>query len=166
MRWATCAPEVLDDHLGLLGQRVLVQRHKLGDRRPGFARVEVGVVRRGVLDVPVGLVGDVAGQHVEDEPLLDRLTHRVQVKRDVLPKCPRSITPNSSSVRAFGVAVNAKNDRFGCLPRAAAAAASASSAGFGQLVRRRVPVADPSTSFSLVAESPVWLLWASSTITA
>ena len=79
-------PEVLDDHLGLLGQRVLVQRHKLGDRRAGFARVEVGVVRRGVLDVPVGLVGDVAGQHVEDEPLLDRLTHRVQVKGDVLPK--------------------------------------------------------------------------------
>ena len=78
-------PEVLDDHLGLLGQRVLVQRHKLGDRRAGFARVEVGVVRRGVLDVPVGLVGDVAGQHVEDEPLLDRLTHRVQVKRHVPP---------------------------------------------------------------------------------
>jgi hypothetical protein len=43
--------------------------------------------------------------------------------------CPSAPTcPNVSSVFGFGVAVNAKNDRFFCLPRCRALASSASSA--------------------------------------
>ena len=43
------------------------------------------------------------------------------------PSAPSSRSPNSSSVLCFGVAVNAKNDRFSCLPRAATDAASSRS---------------------------------------
>ena len=41
---ADLGPVVLDDHLGLLGQLVRVQRHEPGDRRPGLARVVLRVV--------------------------------------------------------------------------------------------------------------------------
>ena len=51
-----------------------------------------------------------------------------------IPAVPGPRWPNSSSVRAFGVAVNAKNDRFGCRPRAATSAARASSHRVGHLV--------------------------------
>jgi hypothetical protein len=34
---------------------------------------------------PVGLVGGIVGQHVEDEPLLDRLAHAVEVEGLELP---------------------------------------------------------------------------------
>ena len=77
--------EVLDDHLGLLRQLVRVQGDELGDRRLGLAGVELGVVGDRLLDVPVRLVGDVVGEHVEDEALLDRLAHRVQVERHMPP---------------------------------------------------------------------------------
>ena len=47
------------------------------------------VVPRVVLDLlqqaPVGLVGGVAGEHVEDEPLLDRLAHAVEMEGRELP---------------------------------------------------------------------------------
>ncbi len=73
--------EVLDDDLGLLGQVVLVQGDEPGDRLPRLRGLVAGVVLERLLQVPVRLVGGVVGQHVEDEPLLDRLAHRVQVER-------------------------------------------------------------------------------------
>lgn len=42
--------------------------------------VWVVVVAAGVLQLPGDLVGGVVGEHVEDEPLLDGLLHRVQVE--------------------------------------------------------------------------------------
>ena len=56
----------------------------------------------------VGVVGRVVGEHVEDEALLDGLAHRVQVERLEPVRRPGRGVPNSSSVLAFGVAVNAK----------------------------------------------------------
>lgn len=76
---------MLDDDLGLLGEVVLVQADEAGDGPPGGRRFVLGVVEDGFLDAPVGRVGDVVGQHVEDEALLDRLAHGVEVERLELP---------------------------------------------------------------------------------
>ena len=73
--------EVFDDDLGLLRQVRRVQRHEPGDRRFRPRLVMLGVVGDRLLDLPVRLVRRVVLQHVEDEPLLDRLAHRVQVER-------------------------------------------------------------------------------------
>ena len=87
------------------------------------------------------------------------------------------LRPNNSRVRPLGVAVNAKNDRFACWPRAPAALANASSTastgsaaepdvlglGGGQLL---LGLAPPSTSLRSFAASPVCEECASSTITA
>jgi hypothetical protein len=67
-----------------------------------------------------------APDHIHDEPLLDRLLHRVEVERVVDWVCGFS-RPNISSVRPFGVAVKAKYDRFDWCPlRAPTDRASAS----------------------------------------
>ncbi len=73
--------EVLDDDLGLLGQVRWVERHEPGDGPPGLGSLVGGVVGDGLLDPPVGLVGRVVGEHVEDEALLDGLAHGVEVER-------------------------------------------------------------------------------------
>ena len=81
---AYVAAEVLDDDLGLLREVVLVQADELRDRGLGLRRVVRRVVANGLFDVPVRLIGDVVGEHVEDEAFLDGLAHRVQVERLVL----------------------------------------------------------------------------------
>ena len=78
--------EVVDDHVGALGEVVLVQRDEPGDGGAGAGLVELGVVGDRLVDLEVGVVGDVVGEHVVDEALLDRLAHRVQVERLVLAR--------------------------------------------------------------------------------
>jgi len=51
----------------------------------------------------------VPAQHIEDEPLLDRLAHRVHVKRPgQRPGSAGPFRPNNVSVFDFGVAVKAR----------------------------------------------------------
>jgi hypothetical protein len=71
-----------------------------------------------------------------------------------------SHVPNSFSVGDFGVAVNAKYDRFGCWPRTRVmySAGSSSSSGGAALT--------PSACLSRAAASPPCEEWASSMITA
>ncbi len=87
-----------------------------------------------------------------------------------------SSRPNSSKVFAFGVAVNAKNDRFSCGPRADTALAMASVTGFTGSATRPASSASatvsscssvaPRASRRSSAASPVCDECASSTITA
>ena len=168
--------EVLDDDLGLLGQVGRVERHEPGDGPAGLGCLVGGVVGDGLLDAPVGLVGRVVGQHVEDEALLDGLAHGVEVEglEAARARCARCRTV--SRVRAFGVAVKAKNERLDCRPRAATALASASSTGSMASAMNPASSASatvsscssvvPSASRSSLAASPVWEEWASSTMTA
>lgn len=93
----------------------------------GISLIDFRVIGRGVRQLEVSRVGDVVGEHVEDEALLDGLAHRVEVERSVQP-VEGPLVPNDSRVLAFGVAVKAKNDKFDCLPRAASEAASTSRA--------------------------------------
>ena len=75
---------MLDDDLGLLRQVRRMQRHVASERTGGFAFGQDRVVGGKPVGQPVvRLVGGVVGQHVEDEPLLNRLAHRVQVERHV-----------------------------------------------------------------------------------
>jgi hypothetical protein len=83
--------EVLNHDLCLLGQVRRVQSDEAGDGSSGPGRLVGRIVRDRLLDAPVRLVGRVVGKHVEDEPLLDGLTHRVEVERlvavlDVVPR--------------------------------------------------------------------------------
>ena len=77
---ARVGAEVLDHHLGLLGDVVGVQAHVAGERLGGLLLLDLGVVRDRLDEAVVGLVGGVVGEHVEDEALLDRLTRAVEVK--------------------------------------------------------------------------------------
>ena len=70
--------------VGALGEVVFVEGDEAGDRGAGAGLVELGVVGDRLVDLEVGVVGDVVGEHVVDEALLDRLAHRVQVERLVL----------------------------------------------------------------------------------
>ena len=64
------------------GQLVRVQRHEPGQRRGRLALGHLRVVAGQAVGEPVeGRVGEVVLQGVEDELLLDRLAHRVQVER-------------------------------------------------------------------------------------
>ncbi len=85
--------------------------------------------------------------------------------------------PNSCRVLPFGVAVEAKNDRFCCRPRAAAllvnavrcAASSScpsSSSASASAAAASASTLPPRTVLTLLAASPLWLLCASSTMTA
>ena len=60
-----------------------MQVHEAGQRDRGAAPVHLGVLADGFAEPVVALVGHVAGQHVEDEALLDGLAHRVQVEGPV-----------------------------------------------------------------------------------
>ena len=99
--------EVVHDDLRALAEARGVQHGEPGELRGGLALVDLAVVGVGVGELPVRPVGDVVGQDVEDEPLLDGLAHRVHVERPQVPR-RRVRVPNSSRVLAFGVAVNAK----------------------------------------------------------
>ena len=79
--------EVLDHHLGLLRDVVRVQLHEARQRLGGLLALDVRVVVAGFEQLEVGSVGRVVLQHVEDELFLDRLAHRVAVRR--LPIAPK-----------------------------------------------------------------------------
>ena len=91
------AAEVLDDHLDLLGDGRGVQlgesRHLALRRTP----LELWFVLNGLLKCIVRLVGHVVLQHVEDEALLNRLTHGVEVEwlgQSVCPLGPEALQRN------------------------------------------------------------------------
>ena len=81
---ARVGAEVLDHHLGLLGDVVGVQAHEAGERLGGLLLLDLGVVLDRLDEAVVGLVGRVVGEHVEDEALLDGLAHGVEVEGDGL----------------------------------------------------------------------------------
>ena len=73
--------EVLDHHLGLLGDVVRVQSHEARQRLRRLLALDVRVVVARLQQLEVGRVGRVVLQHVEDERFLDRLPHGVAVRR-------------------------------------------------------------------------------------
>ena len=77
-------PEHLDDDLGFLGDVVRVKFLILANDLRGPRGRQVGVVRYGLGDAVTCLVCRVVQQYVHDEPLLDGLPHRIDVKRAVL----------------------------------------------------------------------------------
>jgi len=93
---------MLHDDLGLLGQVCEVQRHEPRDSRLGARFVVLGVVADGLLDLPVRLVSGVVRQHIKDESLLDRLAHRVQVKRYV-PHPVGSLLPLAEQLESLSL---------------------------------------------------------------
>ena len=76
-------------------------------RAIAFCPVVAGVVLDLLQQAEIGLVGGVVGQHVEDEPLLDRLPHGVEAER--LELAVGSLDAESSSVLGLGVAVKANS---------------------------------------------------------
>ena len=72
--------EVLDDDLDFLADGGRVQVGEAGDPALRLLGLEGRVVLDGLLQAVVRLVGHVVLQHVEDEALLDRLAHGVQVE--------------------------------------------------------------------------------------
>ena len=74
------SPEVLDDDLGLLGEVGGVQGDEPGDGPSGLTGLVSRVVADGLLDPPQRLVRGVVLEDVEDEPLVNGLTHGVEVE--------------------------------------------------------------------------------------
>ena len=72
--------EVLDADPHLLADRVRVQLDERLEQVLGLLLVVARVVLDLLQQPPVGLVGGVVREHVEDEPLLDRLAHAVEVE--------------------------------------------------------------------------------------
>ena len=72
--------EVLHADGDLLGDGVRVQLNERLEQVLGFALVVARVVLDLLQQAPVRLVGGVAGEHVEDEPLVDRLAHAVAME--------------------------------------------------------------------------------------
>ena len=73
----------------------------------GLADARRLLLDRGVPQPPLGVVGDVVGEHVEDVALLDRLPHRVHVERHVHAPLAglRGLTrPGRSRPNSFSVA--------------------------------------------------------------
>ncbi len=77
--------EVLDADPHLLADRVRVQLDEGLEQVLGLLLVVARVVLDLVQEPPVGLVSGVVRQHVEDEPLLDRLAHAVEMEGHELP---------------------------------------------------------------------------------
>ena len=71
--------EVLDHHLGLLRDIVRMQPHETRERPCSPLALYVGIVLAGLEQLEVRSIRGVVLQHVEDELLLDRLTHSVAV---------------------------------------------------------------------------------------
>ena len=73
-----------------------MQGHEPGQRAAGLGGLVGRVVEDRLLQVDVLVVGDVAGQHVLDEALLDGLAHRIQVER-LVPAVSADITEQLQS---------------------------------------------------------------------
>ena len=76
--------EVIDHDLGLLSDRVVVRLHVVPQFLRRSLRIELGIILDGLHQPVVALDRRVIGQHVQDEPLLDCLLHRVAVERAML----------------------------------------------------------------------------------
>lgn len=72
--------EVLDDHLRVLGDGVLVGEGVPGEQAVGLRGVHLALVLILVHQLPVRVVRDVVPQRVEDEAFLDGLMHGVGVE--------------------------------------------------------------------------------------
>ena len=72
--------EVLDHDPHLLADRVRMQLDERLEQVFGLLLVVARVVLDLLQQPPVGRVGGVIGEHVEDEPLFDRLAHAVEVE--------------------------------------------------------------------------------------
>ena len=80
--------EVFDADGDLLADGVRVQLDEGLEEVLRLTLFVAGVVLDLLQETPVGLVGRVVREHVEDEPLLDRLAHAVEVERFELPVRP------------------------------------------------------------------------------
>ncbi len=77
--------KVLNHHLGLLRDVVRVE---LEEARQGLCRLlafDIGIVLTGLQQFEIGRISRVVLQHVEDELLLDCLTHRVTMEWITVP---------------------------------------------------------------------------------
>ena len=72
---------MLHHHLGLLLDVVRMEGHELGQRSRRLLLRQLRIVFRRLQQAVVGLVRRVILQNIEDEFLLDRLPHAVEVKR-------------------------------------------------------------------------------------
>ena len=157
------APEVLDHHLGLLLDVVRVQAHELGQRPRRLLLRQRRIVLDRLHQPVVGGVGGVVRQHVEDEALLDRLPHAVEVEG--LGHAARARPPEQLQRLALGRGGEGEEAQVRLPP-----------ARLHHLVQPVFPVGlafvvvcrrrRPRIAFSSRAVSPVWLECASSTITA
>ena len=72
--------EVLDHHLGFLADVVRMQAHEARQRPGRLLALDIGIVLGFLDQLVVGLVADVALQHILYEPFLDGLPHGVAVE--------------------------------------------------------------------------------------
>ena len=93
------AREVLNHNLHLLVYGVRMQVHEGPEQVRGFGFIVARVVLNGLEQPPIGFVGGVAFQHVQDEPFLDGLAHTVEVEGRERPVGPAGIrkAPASSA---------------------------------------------------------------------
>ena len=75
--------KVVDHDLGLEPDRVLVPLHVEPELLTGLVDVELRVVLHGLGQLVVALDRRIVLEHVQDEPLLDRLLHAVVVERQM-----------------------------------------------------------------------------------
>jgi len=85
--------EVLDDDLDLLADGSGMKACVAGDLALPLPAAEFGVVLNGFFELVVRFVGHVILEHVQNEPLLYGLSHRVAVKR--VGKSIRSFDPKA-----------------------------------------------------------------------
>ena len=74
------AGEVFDHNLDLFGDGMLVQVHERLEQVGRLAALVTRVVRHGLEQVPVGAIGGVVLQDVEDEVFIDGLAHGVEAE--------------------------------------------------------------------------------------
>ena len=153
---------MLNDDLGLLGQVHIVEGDETGQSPAGLISVVCGIIQDGLFELEILVVGEIVGQHVFDEALPRWLDASGTMKRMMLSVSTQFTEQFQCST--LRVAVNAKNDRFGCRPRAATASANNVSASMASSTTPTA--AEPKTRRSSLAASPVCDEWASSTITA
>ena len=124
--------EVLGHDPHLLAGGVGGEIHERSEEVLGLPPVVARVVDGGLEEKPVGPVGGLVLQHVEDEPLLDRLAHRVEAPGLELP-IP-ALRAEQLEGAGLGVAVKAKKLTLGSGPRRRTAwriRSSSSSSGVG-----------------------------------
>ena len=88
--------------------------HKRPEQVCRLGLVVARVVLNLLEETPIGLIGGVALQYVEYEPLLNGLAHVVEVEWREKTH-PAGAFPNSSRVLGFGVAVNPNVENVGRL---------------------------------------------------